>query len=126
MSLRHQSSDCAGGWPSHAGCHHPDSFSLAVTARQKWHNDMFIEKLWIIEKVVVAVGMSQPLTKNKKKIKKKKNMDRKSLIVTRTRAGTRAPRENGEKNSQQCTGRDGNHSFYKAHLNMKIIDHLHV
>lgn len=67
MSLRHQSSDCAGGWQSHTGCHHPDSFSLAVTARQKWHNDMFIEKLWIIEKVEVAVGMSQPLTKNKKK-----------------------------------------------------------
>lgn len=28
---------------------------------------MFIEKLWIIEKVAVAVGMSQPLTKNKPK-----------------------------------------------------------
>lgn len=31
---------------------------------------MFIEKLWIIEKVVVAVGMSQSLTKNNKRKKK--------------------------------------------------------
>lgn len=67
MSLRHQSSDRARGAPSRAGCHRSDSFSLAVTVRQKWHNDMFIEKLWIIEKVAVAVGMSQPLTKNKPK-----------------------------------------------------------
>lgn len=39
------------------------AFPLAVTVRQKWHNDMFIEKLWIIEKVAVAVGTSQPMTK---------------------------------------------------------------
>lgn len=70
MSLRHQSSDGAGGGPSRAGRHRSDSFSLAVTVRQKWHNDMFIEKLWIIEKVAVAVGMSQPLTKKKKKERK--------------------------------------------------------
>lgn len=48
-------------------------------------------------------------------------MDRKSLILTRTRAATRAPHKIWEKNSQQCTGRDGNHSFYKAHFNVKII-----
>lgn len=34
-----------------------------------WHNDMFIEKLWIIEKVVAAAGMSQPLTEKKTDMK---------------------------------------------------------
>lgn len=38
----------------------------------KWHNDMFIERLWIIEKLVAAAGMSQPSTENMKK-KEKKN-----------------------------------------------------
>lgn len=44
-----------------------------------WHNDMFIEKLWIIEKVAAAAGMSQPLTKGQKKQNKNKT-DMKSLI----------------------------------------------
>lgn len=48
------------------GCHQSDSISLTLSVKdgeQEWHNDMFIERLWIIEKVVAAAGMSQPLTK---------------------------------------------------------------
>lgn len=41
------------------------SHSHGVKDREEeWHNDMFIERLWIIEKVVAAAGMSQPSTKN--------------------------------------------------------------
>lgn len=46
------------------------SFSLTRSVKDReheWHNDMFIERLWIIEKMVAAAGMSQPSTK--------KNMD---------------------------------------------------
>lgn len=70
----------------------------------EWHNDMFIEKLWIIEKVVAAAGMSQPLTKKHGH----------EILSRHTRAHTRAHTTLREgENLQQCTGQDGNHSFYK-------------
>lgn len=75
---------------------------------------MFIEKLWIIEKVAVACWNVTIIDKKKKtenqkrndKKNEKKNMDRNWLILTRTRAATCAPRKTWEKNSQHCTGRD--------------------
>lgn len=51
-----------------------------------WHNDMFIEKLWIIEKVVAAAGMSQPLTK--------KHGHEISYLDTHTHARTHTPHHN--------------------------------
>lgn len=43
---------------------------------------MFIEKLWIIEKVAAAAGMSQPLTKGQEKKKRREKTDMKSLFQT--------------------------------------------
>lgn len=81
---------------------------------------MFIEKLWIIEK-----GGGCCWTKNHRQIKKNKKNERKKTWdrepVTPQRAHAQAHAllvRSGEENSQQCTGRDGNHSFYKAHVDV--------
>lgn len=70
------------------------AFPLAVTVRQKWHNDMFIEKLWIIEKVAVAVGMSQPMTK---KQTSKKKVHRQEISDLNTRRHGRSSYKSGKR-----------------------------
>lgn len=82
-----------------------------------WHNDMFIEKLWIIEKVVAAAGMSQPLTK--KHGHEISYLDTHTHARSHTHASPQHTLKEG-KNLQQCTGRDGNHSFYKLISTWKI------
>lgn len=82
---------------------HTDTHSVK-DEEQDWHNDMFIERLWIIEKVVAAAGISQPLTKTW-------TLSTHTHTHIHSRFHSRHSTE--RKTVQQCTGQDDNHSFHK-------------
>lgn len=101
--------------PANAGCHHPDSFFTRSDSEAKVAQ-------WYVYWEALDNRKGGGCRWNVTTIDKKKQQERTKKTWTGNLLSLHAQAHallvtSGMKNSQQCTGRDGNHSFYKAHLN---------